>query len=296
MTAFALRGSLGASYTLTETTSLGIYYQSVQRFRFKDEVPLEAAQWHARFSARCTSFAAANRGHRHRQYQLDGWRTAPGRRRALHGFMRRLARALFAISTARNGCCNSAASTVSMRETRISHGLRVRREPDQSERQNLASPAFRCRRVPAVEYLQAQMAIINQRRHLGGRRRQRRAAQLGCRRFRRRYVEGFAAIRRPDKRQRDSWWESSLGFTWRFDQQLLHQLAAAIGQKGTRRESRLAESRQHIAQRDARDAYSLAVEWLVQFQTRGTARPPTPRRSAAPRQPWRCVAKTGQSS
>jgi long-chain fatty acid transport protein len=38
--AYALRGSVGLSYALSEATSLGIYYQSVQRFRFKDEVIL----------------------------------------------------------------------------------------------------------------------------------------------------------------------------------------------------------------------------------------------------------------
>ena len=38
--AYALRGSIGLSYQLTDATSLGIYYQSVQRFRFKDEVIL----------------------------------------------------------------------------------------------------------------------------------------------------------------------------------------------------------------------------------------------------------------
>jgi long-chain fatty acid transport protein len=38
--AYALRGSVGAGYQLTENTSLGLYYQSVQRFRFKDEVVL----------------------------------------------------------------------------------------------------------------------------------------------------------------------------------------------------------------------------------------------------------------
>ncbi|MEX0676981.1 MAG: hypothetical protein WD063_07890 [Pirellulales bacterium] len=39
--AYALRGSVGLSYALTDTTSLGVYYQSVERFRFKDEVRLE---------------------------------------------------------------------------------------------------------------------------------------------------------------------------------------------------------------------------------------------------------------
>jgi long-chain fatty acid transport protein len=38
--AYALRGSLGTSYQLTENTSLGFYYQTRQRFRFKDEVIL----------------------------------------------------------------------------------------------------------------------------------------------------------------------------------------------------------------------------------------------------------------
>ncbi len=38
--AYALRGSVGLNYALTDDTSLGIYYQSVQRFRFKDEVIL----------------------------------------------------------------------------------------------------------------------------------------------------------------------------------------------------------------------------------------------------------------
>lgn len=38
--AYALRGGVGMSYALTEATSLGAYYQSVQRFRFKDEVRL----------------------------------------------------------------------------------------------------------------------------------------------------------------------------------------------------------------------------------------------------------------
>ncbi len=38
--AFALRGAVGLGYALTENTSLGLYYQSVQRFRFKDEVRL----------------------------------------------------------------------------------------------------------------------------------------------------------------------------------------------------------------------------------------------------------------
>ena len=38
--AYALRGSVGLNYALTDATSLGIYYQSVQRFRFKDEVVL----------------------------------------------------------------------------------------------------------------------------------------------------------------------------------------------------------------------------------------------------------------
>jgi long-chain fatty acid transport protein len=38
--AYALRASVGASYQLTENTSLGFYYQTRQRFRFKDEVIL----------------------------------------------------------------------------------------------------------------------------------------------------------------------------------------------------------------------------------------------------------------
>jgi len=38
--AYALRGSIGLSYALTDAMSLGIYYQSVQWFRFKDEVIL----------------------------------------------------------------------------------------------------------------------------------------------------------------------------------------------------------------------------------------------------------------
>ncbi len=38
--AYALRGSIGASYQLTENTSLGFYYQTKQRFRFKNEVVL----------------------------------------------------------------------------------------------------------------------------------------------------------------------------------------------------------------------------------------------------------------
>lgn len=38
--AYALRGSVGLSYQLTEQTTLGFYYQSKQRFRFKDEVRL----------------------------------------------------------------------------------------------------------------------------------------------------------------------------------------------------------------------------------------------------------------
>jgi long-chain fatty acid transport protein len=39
--AYALRGSVGLSYALTEATTFGMYYQSVQRFRFKDEVRLQ---------------------------------------------------------------------------------------------------------------------------------------------------------------------------------------------------------------------------------------------------------------
>ncbi len=39
--AYALRGSVGLSYAVTDATSLGIYYQSVQRFRFKDAVRLQ---------------------------------------------------------------------------------------------------------------------------------------------------------------------------------------------------------------------------------------------------------------
>ena len=38
--ALALRGSVGASYQLADNTSLGFYYQTRQRFRFKDEVIL----------------------------------------------------------------------------------------------------------------------------------------------------------------------------------------------------------------------------------------------------------------
>jgi len=39
--AYALRGSVGLSYEVTETTTFGMYYQSVQRFRFKDEVRIQ---------------------------------------------------------------------------------------------------------------------------------------------------------------------------------------------------------------------------------------------------------------
>ncbi len=39
--AYALRGSVGMSYAMTDCTTLGMYYQSVQRFRFKDEVRLQ---------------------------------------------------------------------------------------------------------------------------------------------------------------------------------------------------------------------------------------------------------------
>ncbi len=39
--AYALRGSVGLSYAVSEATTLGMYYQSVQRFRFKDEVRLQ---------------------------------------------------------------------------------------------------------------------------------------------------------------------------------------------------------------------------------------------------------------
>ena len=39
--AYALRGGVGINYALTDATSLGAYYQSVQRFRFKDEVRLQ---------------------------------------------------------------------------------------------------------------------------------------------------------------------------------------------------------------------------------------------------------------
>ena len=38
--AYALRGSVGANYALTEHTSLGVYYMTKQHFRFKDEVIL----------------------------------------------------------------------------------------------------------------------------------------------------------------------------------------------------------------------------------------------------------------
>jgi long-chain fatty acid transport protein len=38
--AYALRGSVGLSYQLTEKTTLGFYYQSIERYRFKDEVIL----------------------------------------------------------------------------------------------------------------------------------------------------------------------------------------------------------------------------------------------------------------
>ncbi len=38
--AYALRGSVGVNYELTEHTSLGFYYQTPQQFRFKDEVIL----------------------------------------------------------------------------------------------------------------------------------------------------------------------------------------------------------------------------------------------------------------
>lgn len=39
--AFALRGGVGLGYAITDDTQFGIYYQSVQRFRFKDEAQLE---------------------------------------------------------------------------------------------------------------------------------------------------------------------------------------------------------------------------------------------------------------
>ena len=39
--AYAVRGSVGLSYALTDATTFGMYYQSVQRFRFKDEVRLQ---------------------------------------------------------------------------------------------------------------------------------------------------------------------------------------------------------------------------------------------------------------
>src|SRR5205085_2457791 len=39
--AYALRGSLGANYDLNDETSLGFYYESLQKFRFDDAVRLD---------------------------------------------------------------------------------------------------------------------------------------------------------------------------------------------------------------------------------------------------------------
>lgn len=211
--AYALRGTVGLSYKATDTTTLGIYYQSVQRFRFRDEIRLQLLDGQIDV-ARDVHMALpqniglgwANSGFMDGRLLLAAdvlyldWDSA--------ALFRSVYRPQWALQLGTQYCLNE--------RTKLRLGYAFAENPIDSSVGTSVAGIEVPGGIPAVNYLQAQLAVINQHRFTCG---------VGVRdvlpgvdfdAFAGGMFEASQNFGNLTSVSVESYW-LGLGFTWRFD-------------------------------------------------------------------------------